>query len=88
MAGTGEVMDHDDYALIAAAADQNVHLTRTGDDIWEVGMMPNLEPLTPETARQAETWLSGDRIQLPDRREFKGVMTTAEARSVFGLDPV
>ena len=30
--------------------------------------MPNLEPLTPGIARQAETWLSGDAFRLPDGR--------------------
>jgi hypothetical protein len=79
-------MDRDDHTLIQAAADQNVHLTKTGGDAWEVGMMPNLEPLTPGAARQAETWLSGDRIRLPDGREFKRVMTTAEVREALGLD--
>lgn len=51
-------------------------------------MMPNLGPLTNESARQAETFLSRDRIRLPDGREFKRVMTTAEARETFGLDPI
>lgn len=81
-------MDPEDWALLNAATDQNVHLTKTGDDAWEVAMMPNLEPLTNETARHAETFLSGDRIRLPDGREFKRVMTTAEARRQFGLEPV
>lgn len=80
-------MDRDD-ALIEAAGDQNVHLSKTGDDAWAVGMMPNLEPLTPGNPRQAETLLSGDRIRLPDGREFKRVMSTAEAREAFGLDPL
>ena len=81
-------MDAEDWLLFNAATDKNVHLTKTGDDAWEVGMMPNLEPLTPEAARRAETLLSGDRMRLPDGREFKRVMTRAEARSAFGLDRV
>ncbi len=81
-------MDRDDYALIKAASDQNVHLSKTDDDAWEVGIMPNLEPLTAESARRAETILSGDRIRLPDGREFKRLMITAEARDTFGLDPL
>jgi hypothetical protein len=81
-------MDRDDYALVKAAADQSVHLSKNASGDWEVGMMPNLEPLTPGTARQAETWLSGDRIRLPDGREFKRVMTTTEAREAFGLEPL
>lgn len=82
------MMDRDEYALIKAAGDQSVHLTKTGDDSWEVGMMPNLEPLTPETPRHAETFLSGGRIRLPGGREIKRVMTTAEAREAFGLEPL
>jgi hypothetical protein len=81
-------MSPEDWELFNAATDQNVHLTKTGDDAWEVGMMPKLEPLSIETARQATTFLSGDRIRLPDGREFKRVMTTAEAREAFGLDPL
>jgi hypothetical protein len=80
-------VDLDDYALIGAAADHNVHLSKNADGNWKVGMMPNLEPLTVGIARQAETFLSGDRIRMPDGREFKRVMTTAEAREAFGLDP-
>lgn len=81
-------MDRDDYALVKAATSQSVNLSKNADGDWEVGMMPNLEPLTPATARQAETFLSGGRIRLPDGREFKRVMTTAEARQAFGLDPL
>jgi len=39
-------MDRDDYALIKAAADQSVHLSKNADDAWKVGMMPNLDSLT------------------------------------------
>jgi hypothetical protein len=81
-------MSPEDWELFRAATDQDVHLTKTRDDAWEVGMMPNLGLLTNESARQAETFLSGDRIRLPNGREFKRVMTTAEAREAFGLDPI
>jgi hypothetical protein len=80
-------MDRDELELTNAAESQEVRLRRTGDDSWEVGMMPNLDPLSIEVTRQAETFLSGDRIRLPDGREFKRVMTTAEAREAFGLEP-
>jgi hypothetical protein len=79
-------MDRDDLALVEAADKQGVSLTKTGDDSWSVGMAPNLEPLTPGTARLAETFLADGRIRLPDGREFKRVMTTKEARIAFGLD--
>jgi hypothetical protein len=39
-------MDRDDYALVTSAGDQNVHVSKTRNGNWEVGMMPNLEPLT------------------------------------------
>ena len=81
-------MDRDDYALIAAAADRNVHLSKTGDDAWEVGAMPDLGLFTNESAGQVATFLAGDRIRLPDGREFTRVMTTAEARETFELDPI
>ena len=81
-------MNTNDLELLNAATDQNVHLTKIGDDSWEVGMMPNLEPLTIETARQATTYLSGNRIRLPDGREFTRLMTTTEARREFGLEEV
>jgi hypothetical protein len=51
-------------------------------------MMPNLEPLISGTARQEETFLSRDRIGLPDGRLLKRVLTTVGARLKFGLDPV
>jgi hypothetical protein len=81
-------MSPEDWELFNAATDQNVHLTKTGDDVWEVGMVPNLGLLTNGSARHAETFLSGNRIRLPDGREFKRKMTTAEAREGFGLDPI
>jgi hypothetical protein len=79
-------MDRDDWALLEAAKGRNVHLSRNADGDWEVGPMPNLEPLTPANARPAQTFLSGGRIRLPDGQEFKRVMTTAEARREFGLE--
>jgi hypothetical protein len=80
-------MNPDDWILVNLASDRNVHLTKTGADAWEVGMMPNLGLLTKKGIEQIETYRSGDRIRLPDGREFKRVMTTAEAREAFGLDP-
>ncbi len=81
-------MSPEDRELFNAATDQDVHLTKTGDDAWEVGILPNLGLLTNESEGQAETLLSGDYIRLPDGREFKRVLTTAEARETFGLHPI
>jgi hypothetical protein len=80
-------VDLDDLALIEAAAAQNVNLHKNAEGMWEVGAPIRTDPLTPENARQAETFLSGGRIRLPDGRQFPRVMTTEEARKTFGLAP-
>lgn len=75
----------DDGALIEAAATQGVNLHKvTGG--WKVGLTVKPDPLTIENTRQVDTFLSGGRIRLADGREFKRVMTTEEARRVFGLE--
>jgi len=81
-------MSPEERELLDAATDRHVHLTKTGDDSWEVGMMPDLGLLTNDNERQAEALLSGGGFRLPDGREFKRVMTTAEARAAFGLGPI
>lgn len=81
-------MNRDDWALQRAAEDHGVHLIKATADTWEVGLMPNLDPLVPGEPRQAETFLSGDRIRLPDGQVYPRSMTTAEARRLFGLEPL
>ena len=76
-------MHREEWALFNAAADQDVHLTKIGDGRWEVGMTLEAD-LAAHDEQQVETLLSGDRIRLPDGREFKRVMTTEEARRAFG----
>lgn len=79
-------MDRDDLAILEAARAQDINLRKTADGMWEVAPLVRVEPLSVETARQADTFLSGDRIRYADGREFKRLMTTAEVREVLGLD--
>jgi hypothetical protein len=81
-------MSPEDWELFNAASDDKVHLTKVGDDEWEVAMWVEDDVVLTGADPGVETILSDGRIRLPDGREFKRVMTTAEARETFRLEPL